>query len=116
MTHFLVTYLRLRIGEDGRIPPTDAQFGSIEPTLEQAEKLARSLVNEFPISHGCILPRVLSAETLIDGMYDAQEAADRIIAQMNENQAVIAGNKKCGRKKKPTPCKSEIEPAEPDHA
>ncbi len=94
---FLVAYAKIVVEKDDGIALAGVFIGGIGDTKEEADAIARDVVNT--VRGGTIIPRVTKLTgdgQVIDAMYDATEKFDRIVTSMVESDDIISR----GRRKK----------------
>ncbi len=96
-TQYVVAYAKIITDKEKEkgISLGGVYFGGVGDTFEDAEKIARECVNT--IKGGVILPKVvkmISSETIIDALYDAEERFEKLINGMMETEEIINRNKR----------------------
>lgn len=88
---YVVTYAKIVESKDGDIVLDGVFFGGVGYTKDEADDLARQCVNS--IRGGTIIPKivnVIGCHQVLEALYDATEAFEKITAQMLEaNEAIL---------------------------
>lgn len=90
---YLVAYAKIMLDKDDGISLAGVFIGGIGDSKEEADGIARDVVNTVPRGGGTIIPRVtklVGDGQVIDAMYDATEKFERVVQSMVESDQIIS--------------------------